>query len=56
MATIAKALLAGAIALVGSLATAAVDGGISTAEWLTAASTGLIALGGVWGIPNRSTP
>ncbi len=52
MKAIAKALLAAAIATVGALATAAVDGGISLAEGLSAAAAGLIALGAVWGVPN----
>jgi hypothetical protein len=48
----AKALLAGAVALVGALATAAYDG-LTLAEWLTAGATGLAALAGVYRIPNR---
>ena len=52
-ATYAKGLLAGAIAFVGAGATAAIDGGISQAEWWAMAAAGLVALGGVYGIPNR---
>lgn len=47
----AQALLAGALALVGTLATGAVDGHIELAEWLTAGATGLAALGAVYGVP-----
>ena len=47
-----KAWLAAAIAFVGSLAVAAQDNDLTLAEWLTAASVMLIALGGVYGIRN----
>lgn len=50
----AKGILAGAIAGVGCLATAAVDDGIVLAEWLTAAAAALTAAGGVYGIPNTT--
>ncbi len=49
-----KAWLAFAIALSGSLAVAAQSDGLSLAEWLTAISVSLVALGGVYGIPNAS--
>lgn len=48
----AKALMAGGIAFTGAVAVAYTDGVATTAEWWTAASAGLVALGGVWGIPN----
>lgn len=50
-----KAVLAGLIALVGSLAVAATDNHISLAEWLVSAASSLTAVGGVYGISN-STP
>lgn len=48
-----KAVLAALIAFVGSLVTATVTGGISTNEWLTAVLAGLVALGAVYGVPNK---
>ena len=50
--TIAKALVACAIAVVGALVTGATDGGISLLDGLVAAGAGLTALGAVWGVPN----
>lgn len=47
-----KAILAGAIAFAGAGATAATDGSISAAEWWGIASTTLVALGVVYGVPN----
>jgi hypothetical protein len=47
-----KAWLAFAIALIGSLAVGAQDGVLVLFEYLTAASAALVALGGVYGIPN----
>jgi hypothetical protein len=47
-----KAWLAGAIALVGSLAAGATDNALTLAEWLAAASAALVALGGVYSIKN----
>lgn len=48
----AKSLLAGLIAGTGALAVAAADNGITTGEWIGALSTGLTALGVVWGVRN----
>lgn len=48
----AKAILAALIALVGALATAATDGGISLSEWLVAVGALLTSLGGVYLVPN----
>lgn len=48
----AKAILAGAISFSGAVAVAYADGEASTAEWWTAVSAGLVALGGVYGIRN----
>lgn len=47
-----KAWLAAAIALAGALAAGATDNSLTLAEWLTAASVALTALGGVYGIRN----
>jgi hypothetical protein len=47
-----KAWLAAAIALVGSLAAGSLDGSLVLAEYLAAASAGLVALGGVYGVKN----
>lgn len=47
-----KAWLATAIGFFGSLAVAAQSDGLSLAEWLTAVSVALVALGGVYGIKN----
>lgn len=49
-----KAWLGFAIALVGSLAVGAQSDGLTLAEWLTAASVGLVALGGVYGVSNKT--
>lgn len=48
-----KAILAGLIALVGSLAVAATDNHITLAEWFVSAAAGLGAVGGVYGIRNE---
>lgn len=48
----AKAILAGAIATVGAVAVGYADGTMVAAEWWSAAASGLVALGGVWGVPN----
>jgi len=57
--TFAKAIVGGATALIGSLATAATEGGIALNEWLTAITFGLAAFGAVYGVknapPNSST-
>lgn len=49
----AKAILGAVIALVGSLVTAALTHGIDLHEWLTAILAGLVALAGIFQIPNR---
>lgn len=51
-ATYIKAILAAAIAGVGSLTTAAADGGVTLAEGLAALGATLVALGAVYQIPN----
>jgi hypothetical protein len=54
VATITKALLAGAIAGAGAVAVGYSDGAITTAEIWTAVASGLTALGVVWGVPNKT--
>lgn len=49
-----KAWLGAAIAFAGSLAVAAQNDGITLAEWLTAVSVALVALGGVYNVRNGS--
>ena len=50
----AKAVLAGAVAFTGAVATGYSDGTMTAAEWWTSASAGLVALGAVFGVPNRT--
>lgn len=50
--TIAKAIVGGVTAAVGVLATGAVTDGLSLAEILGAAFSGLSTFGVVWGVPN----
>lgn len=52
----AKAVLAGLIAFVGALVTASLTGGIGLHGWLAAVLTGLVALGGVYQVPNKPKP
>lgn len=49
---IAKALIGALIAFVSVLVTAAESHGITLQEWLTAALAALVALGGVYVVPN----
>lgn len=49
---IAKALVGGAVAFTGAVATGYSDGVMQPGEWWFAASTGLAALAVVWGVPN----
>lgn len=49
----AKALLAGLVAGVGSLATGSLDGSLDLPEYLAAATAALVALGGVYGVSNE---
>jgi hypothetical protein len=57
LAEIAKALLASAIAGLGSLAAVLVGdaslGDVTDGQWATIVLATLVALGGVWGIPNK---
>jgi hypothetical protein len=50
--TALKAIVAALIAFVGGLAGGATDGHLTLAEWLVAASAGLVALGGVFQVKN----
>lgn len=50
----AKAVIGCLIAFVGALAAGAADGGVTLAEWLVAAGSGLTALGAVYQIPNKT--
>jgi hypothetical protein len=47
----AKALVAGAIAGLGSLSAAITDGHVSPVEWIAVASATLVAAAAVWQIP-----
>lgn len=57
IANMAKAVLASAIAFVGALSTALVDdkglGEVTDGQWVTCVGAGLVALGGVYLVPNR---
>lgn len=52
-----KAILAALIAFVGGLAVALVGdtsfSELTDGQWVAAVLAGLVALGGVWGIPNK---
>jgi hypothetical protein len=50
-----KAWIAGAIALLGSLAVGATDNVITLAEWIAALSATVVALGAVYGVRNADT-
>lgn len=50
----AKALWGALVAGLGALSTAITDGSVTTAEWVTIASAAVIALGVIWGVPNKS--
>lgn len=52
--SIAKALLAAAIAGLGSLATALGDNHVSAQEGVTCLLVAVVALGAVYGVPNKS--
>lgn len=55
--TIAKAVIGAVIAGLGTAATALADNsGITALEWVAIATTTLVALYGVWQVPNRSAP
>lgn len=53
--TIAKAVVAGATALSGTLLTAMADAGITATEWVTVAATTVVAVAGVWAVTNKRT-
>jgi hypothetical protein len=52
----AKAVVGAAVAFTGAVAVGYTDGAMTAAEWWTSASAGLVAFGGVFGIPNRPDP
>lgn len=58
LAGMAKALLAAAISFLGAVSTALIDdkslGQLTDGQWVTAVLAGLVALGAVYGVPNRS--
>lgn len=54
LAGMAKALLAGLTAGVGAIATAAIDDKITPGEWWAGAAAALVALGLVYGVPNKT--
>ena len=47
-----KAVVAGVVALGGTLTAALTDGGITTSEWITAVVTTVVAVGATYGITN----
>lgn len=51
-----KAIVGGLIAVGGSIVTALGDNVISAQEIATAILAGLVALGAVWGVSNKTTP
>lgn len=59
LAGMAKAFLAAAIAFLGAISTALIDdkslGQLTDGQWVTAALAGLVALGAVYGVPNRAS-
>lgn len=50
-----KAATGAVAAALGSLITALADGQVVAVEWATMALAGVLALGGVWAVPNRET-
>lgn len=55
MAAYAKAIVGALVAALTALVAALNEGGVSAQEWAQAAIAGLVALGAVWAVPNRST-
>ncbi|HET9866436.1 MAG TPA: hypothetical protein VFQ06_04020 [Nitrospira sp.] len=53
MAHYAKAIVGAFIAGLGALVTGLADDALSNSEWLIATIAFLIALGGVWAVPNK---
>lgn len=52
----AKAVIAALVAGLGALGTALLDNAVAPVEWVGIASTTLIALYGVWQVPNAKPP
>lgn len=55
MSKYAKAIIAALIAGLGILGEGLTDGSLSGQEWIAAAVAALVALGGVYLVPNKST-
>lgn len=53
---IAKAITAGIVAFGGAFATANVDGVIESGEWVAIAVTTIVAIAGVFYVPNGEAP
>jgi isopropylmalate/homocitrate/citramalate synthase len=54
VAHVAKALAAAIVAGAAMLELAATDGTVTTEEWYRVVAAVLVALGGVWAVPNKS--
>ena len=52
--TMAKAIAAGAVAFGGALAAALTDGGVTSSEWVAIAVATIVAVAGVWAVPNKA--
>lgn len=57
LSSILKAIVAALIAFAGALSTALVGnssfGDLTDGQWVAAVLAGLVALGGVWAVPNK---
>lgn len=56
LAAIIKAIIAALVAFLSALATGLGDGSLTAQEWIYAAIGGLVALGAVYGVPNKVPP
>lgn len=56
LAAILKAIVGALITFLGSLATGLGDGSLTAQEWIYAGIAGLVALGAVYGVPNKVPP
>ena len=54
IATVAKAIAAGAAAFSGALGTAVADNTVTSQEWVGVAIATVLAAAAVWGIPNAA--
>lgn len=55
MNTIAKAIIGALIAGLTAIGTGLTDGGVSAQEWVAALVAFLVALGGIYAVPNAPT-